>query len=222
MFTGIVERSVPITAAASRGDGLRLSIADAWHDVKLGESIAINGVCLTVAEMAAGTLYFDAVRETLDKTNLGLLKPGDEVHVERSLRVGDRIDGHTVQGHVDGTAELLSHRQTDLDWRMTIRTPPALAKYLIPKGSITLDGTSLTIAAIAADNFEVALIPTTLEITRLGKRPIGWPLNMECDMMVKTIVATIERMEQTRTQLMTVKTIVATIERMAETRMQFR
>ena len=200
MFTGIVDRSVPLIAVTARGQGLRLSIADAWQDVKLGESIAINGACLTVAEIAADTLHFDAVRETLDKTNLALLRPGDEVHIERSLRFGDRIDGHTVQGHVDGTAELLEHRQTDLDWRMTIRTPAALAKYLILKGSITLDGTSLTLAAIGADTFEVALIPTTLAITRLGKRPIGWPMNVECDMMVKTIVATIERIEETRTQ----------------------
>ena len=195
MFTGIVERSVPITAVAARGEGVRLSIANAWPDVKLGESIAINGACLTVAEIAGGDLHFDAIRETLDKTNLGLLRVGSEVHIERSLRFGDRIDGHTVQGHVDGTAELLAHRQTELDWRMTIRTPATLAKYLIPKGSITLDGTSLTLASIGTDHFEVALIPTTLEITRLGKRPIGWPLNVECDMMVKTIVATIERMQ---------------------------
>lgn len=200
MFTGIVERSVPITAASARGEGMRLSIADAWHDVKLGESVAINGTCLTVAAIDAGTLHFDAVRETLDKTNLGLLKVGDDVHIERSLRVGDRIDGHTVQGHVDGTAELLAHRPTDLDWRMTVRTPPALLKYLIPKGSITLDGTSLTIASIGTESFEVALIPTTLEITRLGKRPIGWPLNVECDMMVKTIVSVMERSERLATR----------------------
>ena len=198
MFTGIVERFVPITATAPRGDGRRLSIENAWHDVKLGESIAMNGVCLTVAAIDAD-LHFDAVRETLDKTNLGLLKTGDDVHIERSLRVGDRVDGHTVQGHVDTTAELLAHEQNELDWRMTIRIPPAFAKYLIPKGSVTLDGTSLTIATLERETFEVALIPTTLEITRLGQRPIGWPLNLECDMMVKTIVTTIERMGLQRT-----------------------
>lgn len=195
MFTGIVERSVPITAATARGEGLRLSIDDAWRDVKLGESIAINGACLTVAAVENDKLHFDVVRETLDKTNLGLLNSGDEVHVERSLRVGDRLDGHTVQGHVDGTAELLAREQNELDWRMTVRLPPALANYFIPKGSVTLDGTSLTIASIGTDTFEVALIPTTLEITRLGRRPIGWPLNVECDMMVKTIVNVVERLE---------------------------
>lgn len=195
MFTGIIERSIPVLTIAPRGDGLRIALPNEWSDVKTGESIAVNGVCLTVANIDAHQLDFDVVRETLDKTNLGLLKAGDEVHVERSLRIGDRLDGHMVQGHVDGTAELLAHRQTELDWRLTVRTPRALARYLIPKGSITLDGTSLTLAKIDEQSFEVALIPTTLDITRLGRRPIGWPLNVECDMMVKTIVATIGQMQ---------------------------
>ena len=194
MFTGIVERSVPLSRVERRGEGLRLAVANAWPDVKHGESIAINGVCLTVAEIGSNELAFDVVRETIDRTNLGLLKRGDDVHIERSLRLGDRLDGHMVQGHVDGTAELLAHAESELGWRMTIRTPPALANYLIPKGSVTLDGTSLTLASINEQSFEVALIPTTLEITRLGQRPIGWPLNVECDMMVKTIVSVMERM----------------------------
>jgi riboflavin synthase len=169
-----------------------------WADVRHGESVAVNGVCLTVAEISNGRLSFDVIPETLAKTNLGRLKAGDEVHVERSLRVGDRFDGHVVQGHVDGTARVVAVRSDPADWRMTLEPLAELARYIVPKGSVTLDGVSLTVAAIDGVRFDVALIPTTLQITRLGKRKVGDEVNLECDVLTKTIVATMERLEALR------------------------
>jgi riboflavin synthase len=196
VFTGIVERSVPVASVEPSPAGLRLLLPNHWDDVKHGESIAVNGTCLTVAAFldspGGPILAFDVIPETLEKTNLGRLQAGAEVHVERSLRVGDRFDGHMVQGHVDGTAKILSQSQAEGGWRVRVELPPELANYLLPKGSVTLDGVSLTVASLAEESFEVALIPTTLQITRLGHRPVGWPLNVECDMMAKTIVRFLE------------------------------
>ena len=195
MFTGVVERSLRV-ASVSDGTGFRrINLPNPWDDVKVGESVAVNGVCLTVAERPPGELMFDVVQETLRKTNLGLLGAGDEVHVERSLRAGDRLDGHFVQGHVDGTARLLSLTNNDQEWRLAVECPQPLAKYLIPKGSVTLDGVSLTLADVKANVFEVALIPTTLRVTTLSRRPTGWPLNLECDILTKTVVAVLERLK---------------------------
>ena len=195
MFTGIVERTVHIIGVAQGPKFTRLTLArpQDWADVADGESIAVNGVCLTVAERAAGEVGFDVIAETLRLTNLGLLEGGDEVHVERSLRAGDRISGHFVQGHVDGTARLLEQRADAEEGRLTLEAPPPLAKYIVPKGSVALDGVSLTIAAVERDRFEVALIPTTLRLTTLGRRAVGWPYNLECDILAKTIVAVLER-----------------------------
>lgn len=198
MFTGIVERSLAVVSATPSASGLRLVLPNIWNDVKHGESIAVNGTCLTVAESTGDTLAFDAIPETLSKTNLGLLKQGDEVHVERSLRMGDRFDGHMVQGHVDGTARILSQTNDPNDWRIRIELSSEFKKHVVPKGSITLDGVSLTVAILADQSFEVALIPTTLQITRLGQRPIGWPLNVECDMIAKTVVRFLEQRENAK------------------------
>ncbi|MEA2710919.1 MAG: riboflavin synthase [Phycisphaerales bacterium] len=198
MFTGIVERTIRI-AAVSDGTGfVRLNLAAPadWSDVKLGESIAINGVCLTVAEIAPPMIGFDVIPETLSKTNLGLLKAGDLVNAERSLRAGDRIDGHFVQGHVDGPARLVDQSTGEKEWRLTVHPPLELMKFVVPKGSVTLDGVSLTVAAVSKDRFEVALIPTTLNLTTLGSRPMGWPFNFEADVLSKTIISWLERREE--------------------------
>src|SRR6185436_12457799 len=126
----------------------RLVIAADWNDVKLGDSIATNGVCLTVAQLMPGVVGFDVIKETLDKTNLGTLRVGDEVNVERSLRAGDRIDGHFVQGHVDGTGLLVGLINNENEVRLSIEAPGEFAKFLAPKGSISVDGVSLTIASV--------------------------------------------------------------------------
>ena len=193
MFTGIIERTARVIGVSKGPAFWRLTISSHWDDVRDGESIAINGVCLTVAELRPGEIGFDVVKETLSKTNLGLLTENDSVHVERSLRVGDRVSGHFVQGHVDGAAKLVSQGSDQNDeWRFVLETTPDLAKYLTPKGSVALDGVSLTIAAVMGKRFEIALIPTTLQITALGRREVGWPFNLEVDVLTKTVVSFLE------------------------------
>ena len=193
MFTGIVERTVRV-ASVSEGTGfVRLNLAAEWPDVKNGESVAVNGVCLTVAEITPPLLGFDVIPETLSKTNLGLLAAGDHVNVERTLRVGDRIDGHFVQGHVDSTAVLKEQTLGSEECRLTISPPAEMMKFVAPRGSVALDGVSLTVARVHADRFEVALIPTTIKLTTLGSRAIGWPFNLEADILAKTIVTNLER-----------------------------
>ena len=193
MFTGIIEKTVRVIGVADGPRFRRLTVASNSDDVRDGESIAVNGVCLTVAERPPGEIGFDVIAETLGRTNLGLLSRGDAVHVERSLRVGDRIDGHFVQGHVDGPARLIRQVSDEKEWRLVLETTSELARYIIPKGSVTLDGVSLTVAHVAGTVFEVALIPTTLRLTELGRRPAGWPYNLEADILSKTVVAYLER-----------------------------
>jgi len=195
VFTGIVEQSVAIANVADGPRFKRITIGNPWNDVGDGESIAVNGCCLTVAEMLEGKIGFDVVLETLSKTNLGMLHIGDRVHLERSLRVGDRIDGHFVQGHVDGTAKLID-KQEGAECRLRLENPAGLAKYIVPKGSVCVDGVSLTVAGIGTDWFEVALIPTTMSRTELGNRAMGWPFNIETDVLSKTIVSWLERQEK--------------------------
>ncbi len=193
MFTGIVERSVRVASVADGTGFRRLNLAADWTDAKRGESVAVNGVCLTIAELSRGLLAFDVVPETLGKTNLGLLAAGDMVHVERSLRVGDRIDGHFVQGHVDGRALLVEQTGSGNDTRLRCEVASDLAKYVVPKGSVCLDGVSLTVASVSGNAFEVALIPTTAQLTRLTSREKGWPFNFEPDVLSKTIISFLER-----------------------------
>jgi riboflavin synthase len=193
MFTGIVERTVHVAAVSEATGFVRLSLAAAWNDIKLGDSVAVNGVCLTVADLSPPTLGFDVIPETLRRTNLGLLNAGDLVNIERPVRAGDRMDGHFVQGHVDGVGKLVRQIGDEKEWRLTLHPPAELMKYIIPKGSVAIDGVSLTIASVEGDHFDVALIPTTLKLTTLGTRPIGWDFNLEADILAKTIVSYLER-----------------------------
>jgi riboflavin synthase len=192
MFTGLIERTSRVLRISDEPSLRRLVIAADWTDVKLGESIAINGVCLTATELGFGLVGFDVIPETLSKTNLPLLHEGDEVNVERALRAGDRIDGHFVQGHVDGTARLERIVQDNGEFRLVIAASPSFAPMLVFKGSICVDGVSLTIAAVRGNIFEVALIPTTLKLTTLGSRPLGWPFNLEADIITKTVLRFLE------------------------------
>lgn len=191
MFTGIVEKSAPVVSIEDRPGYRRLTLDCGWTDVKHGESVAVNGCCLTIAGIDGGKIHFDAIPETLSKTNLGQLKPGSLAHVERAMCVGDRIDGHFVQGHVDATGQLIAiHREGE--FRVEIKPPIELMKFMIPRGSVSVDGVSLTIARLHKETFEVALIPTTLQITQLGNHEIGWPYNIEADTLSKTIVNWLE------------------------------
>jgi riboflavin synthase len=192
MFTGIVEQTVHILRAEDRGASRQLILPRTWTDVKLGDSIAVSGACLTVAGLADRELSFDVIKETLDRTNLGKLRAGDDVNVERALRVGDRIDGHFVQGHVDGLGKLVTKIAHRNEWRLTIEAPSSVAKFLAPKGSICVDGASLTIASVERQQFDVALIPTTLAITNIGRREVGWMFNLEADILAKQVVHYLE------------------------------
>jgi riboflavin synthase len=206
VFTGIVETTVAISAVGQTPSARRLTLPCPWVDAALGQSVAVNGCCLTIAALStgvsagvsAGVMDFDVVPQTLSLTNLGLLKAGDEVHLERPLRVGDRLDGHIVQGHIDGVAKIIARQATEQECRLTVRTPREFAAQIVPKGSVTLDGVSLTLAAVREGEFEVALIPTTLAATALGRRPVGWPLNLETDILAKTIVFWLERQANVR------------------------
>lgn len=196
MFTGIVQKTARVLGMADGPGFRRLTLVDEWNDLKLGESIAVNGCCLTIAELPPGEVGFDVIAETLAKTNLGLLRENDRVNVERSLRLGDRLDGHFVQGHIDGRAMITDIHSGPDECRMTLQVPQELAKYLAPKGSVTLDGVSLTLAAVEGQAVQVALIPTTLTITNLGTRTPGWPMNLEVDILSKTVIAWLERNRQ--------------------------
>lgn len=193
MFTGIIETYLPIVEISQTPMVRRLWLEHPWKDLGHGESIALNGCCLTIAELRGNRVGFDVIKETLEKTNLGLLSTGDHVNVERALRVGDRLDGHFVQGHVDGRAKLVRKVETPAEVRLAIEPPAELKKYIVTKGSVSIDGVSLTVASINPDStFEVALIPTTLQLTTLGSRPLGWLLNLETDIVSKHIVAWLE------------------------------
>jgi riboflavin synthase len=196
MFTGIVQ-SVGVVADVRRHPGgvrLLVEAGPLTQQAKPGDSICVSGVCLTVADLAPGRFEFDVIRETLDKTTLGRVRNGDPVNLEPSLRAGDRLDGHFVQGHVDGTATVERVIAGPAEHVVWLRPQAPLQSYIIPKGSIAIDGVSLTVAAIESGAFGVALIPTTLERTTLASLQPGDRVNIESDMMVRTIVHYLQRM----------------------------
>lgn len=189
MFTGLVESMGTVRSLQTEGEGRRLTIDAALfgNDISLGESIAINGVCLTVVETNPGVASFQLAPETLRKSNLGSLMAGSQVNLERALRLGDRLGGHWVQGHVDGVSAML-RREPDGDWeRFIFHLSPSLTRYLVAKGSITVNGVSLTVVDTNADSFSVALIPHTLTITNLGMLKPGDPVNLEVDILAKYV-----------------------------------
>ena len=196
MFTGIVERTgrITFTKAAPRGRRLGIEAGAMAGECKLGASVCVSGVCLTVAAVSGDSIEFDVIRETLDTSTLGKKGTGDIVNLERSLRVGDRVDGHFVQGHVDGTAEVTRVRDTGAEHVVRLRLGTALMPYIIPKGSVTIDGVSLTIAEVDRDTFSVALIPTTLERTTFSSLSAGDLVNIETDILAKTVVHRLEDM----------------------------
>jgi riboflavin synthase len=195
MFTGIVEELGRVRAITHAEGGARLEITctDVIDDAAVGDSIAVNGCCLTVVELGDGWWAADAQIETLDRTTLGALAPGDPVNLERPLRVGDRLGGHLVLGHVDGVGDVVKvEPQADGSSRVTVRAPGELARHLVEKGSVTVDGVSLTITTVSdpiglGAEFGVALIPHTLAVTTLGVRNAGDRVNLEADMIAKHV-----------------------------------
>jgi riboflavin synthase len=190
MFTGIVEELGQVRAVVPTGDGARLEIAatTVLADARLGASIAVNGCCLTVVDLGDGWWAAEAVGETLAHTNLGSLRPGDAVNLERPLRLADRLGGHLVQGHVDATGTVAARApQPDGSARVRFVASAEVQRYVVHKGSITVDGVSLTVAAVHDDGFEVAVIPHTLEVTTLGTRAAGALVNLEADVVAKYV-----------------------------------
>lgn len=190
MFTGIVEELGRVRAITPHDGGARLEIAAevVLEDAKIGASIAVNGCCLTVVELDAGTWTADAVVETLARTNLGELRAGDAVNLERPLRLADRLGGHLVQGHVDATGTVrVRVPQADDSVLVRFDAPPEVLRYVVHKGSITVDGVSLTIAELHEDGFAVAVIPHTLFVTTLGQRAVDDRVNLEVDLIAKYV-----------------------------------
>jgi riboflavin synthase len=198
VFAGIVEGMAVVTAVRGGPAGSRLEIdlGPVIADSPLGASVAVNGCCLTLAEKRGGIAAFDVVAETLQKTTLGGLRAGQKVNFERSLCVGDRIDGHFVQGHVEGVGRVVRNGGGDGAWRLRVRAAEAVRPCLIPKGAICIDGVSLTIASLDGDEFEIALIPTTIERTTLGRLRPGDGVNLESDILVRTILARLATLEE--------------------------
>ncbi|SFN20995.1 riboflavin synthase alpha chain [Actinomadura madurae] len=189
MFTGIVEELGEIVAVDPLGGSVTLTVRGplVTEDAVHGASIAVNGVCLTVVDVKDGVFTADVIKETLDKSGLGALEPGSKVNLERPVRLSDRLGGHLVQGHVDGVGEILSREPGERWDVVTVSLPPSLSRYLVDKGSITVDGISLTVVEAAADRFSVALIPTTLALTTLGHKQPGEPVNLEVDVVAKYV-----------------------------------
>jgi len=194
MFTGIVEELGTVAGTEDQGDAIRLTVHSphVLADAGLGDSIAVNGCCLTVAEHDGDTWTADVMQETLDKTSLAGVQPGDRVNLERAVTPQTRLGGHIVQGHVDGVGTILRRTPSE-HWELVeVSMPAELARYLVDKGSITVDGVSLTVVEAGADRFTVSLIPETLARTTLGSRQPGDRVNLEVDVIAKHVERLLE------------------------------
>ncbi len=198
MFSGIVERTgrvaalggVQHRAGAPAHRRLEVAADDYFHELPAGASVAVNGVCLTLtgSRGRSGAASFDVIHETLQRTNLGRLTPGDPVNLERSLRVADRIDGHFVQGHVDALGRVARIDHRGAEWKLWVTTAGDGLRAVVPKGSVALDGVSLTIVDVRGPSFSVALIPTTLDRTTLGRLRPGDAVNIETDLIARVVL----------------------------------
>ncbi|CAB4694797.1 MAG: riboflavin synthase [Actinobacteria bacterium] len=189
MFTGIVEELGTVAAIEDQGDAIRLTLraSTVLEDAGLGDSISVNGCCLTVASRTDDTWTADVMQETLDKTSLHGVQVGDQVNLERAVTAAKRLGGHIVQGHVDGVGEVL-RRSPSEHWEMVeVSLPQAMSRYLVDKGSITVDGVSLTVVEAGDSSFTVSLIPETLARTTLGFRQVGDRVNLETDVIAKHV-----------------------------------
>jgi riboflavin synthase len=190
MFTGIVEELGEVVRLTDAGgDSALIAVRGplVTSDARHGDSIAVNGVCLTVIEATDGVFTADVMGETLKRSSLGALREGSPVNLERAATVGSRLGGHLVQGHVDGVATILSREPAEQWEVLRFSLPPELSRYVVEKGSITVDGVSLTVMEVTADSFAVGLIPTTLKLTVLGAKGPGDPVNLEVDVIAKYV-----------------------------------
>jgi riboflavin synthase len=194
MFTGIVEECGQVLSVEHLEDAARIVISGPMvtQDARLGDSIAVNGVCLTVTEVADGVFRADVMQETLARSSLGALQPGSPVNLERPVTLDTRLGGHLVQGHVDAVGTI-RRRAPSEHWEVVeVSLPADIARYVVVKGSITVDGVSLTVSALHDDSFEVSLIPTTLDLTTLGRKTVGDRVNLEVDVVAKYVERLVE------------------------------
>lgn len=205
MFTGIVQTTAKILESTPTEAGKRLTVERAGlrGEVTHGDSICVSGVCLTAIEIAEDQLGFDVIHETLSKTSMGTLGPGDAVNLEPAVTPNQPLGGHFMQGHVDGLAVINAIHTDEGEWRITLKPAQGAASlmdYIIPRGSVAIQGVSLTLAHVAEDSFDVALIPATLELTTLGGLKVGDAVNIEADILAKTIVHQMQRMQRGGTE----------------------
>ncbi len=188
MFTGIVAHKGSVVDVDDDAGVRRLTVeAGPLADLAVGDSIAVNGVCLTAVAVQGSTIDLEVVHETLSRSSLGAIQAGDPVNLERPMPAQGRFDGHIVQGHVDGVGTVIGVANGGEERRLTIQVPAGMARFIVEKGSITVDGVSLTVSGVWSDRFEVALIPHTLEVTTLGLRAEGDPVNLEVDVIAKYV-----------------------------------
>jgi riboflavin synthase len=189
MFTGLIEEigEIQNIIKSARSAKIKIKAGKILEDIKIGDSISTNGVCLTVTEFAPDSFTVDVMAETIRRSNLSSLTAGDKVNLERALLAGDRLGGHIVSGHIDGMGTITSYEKEDNAVWVTIAAPPDILKYIIKKGSVAIDGVSLTVAYVDEKLFKVSVIPHTRDITTLLKKKTGDPVNLECDMIGKYI-----------------------------------
>jgi riboflavin synthase len=193
MFTGIVEETGTVARIVESPAAIRLQVRTSicGHDARLGDSIAVNGCCLTVVEISdeakAKLLTFDLLRETWTRTNFAALREGAALNLERSLAVNGRLHGHFVTGHIDGTGTIQIFEKRGADWYLQVKAAPDLLRYVVSKGSIAIDGISLTVAAVTPDTFSVWIIPHTYQVTALRERKDGHLVNLEVDLLAKYV-----------------------------------
>lgn len=198
MFTGLVEEVGRVQSIVRSAKSAKITIKahKVLQDVKLGDSISTNGVCLTVTEFNSGSFSVDVMAETMRRSSLQYISPGDEVNLERALSLGDRLGGHIVSGHIDGTGTISGYENEDNAVWVTISTPPEVLKYVVQKGSIAIDGISLTVAYVDESVFKVSVIPHTKEVTTLLRKKVGDIVNLECDMIGKYVAKFLSAKEQ--------------------------
>jgi riboflavin synthase len=187
MFTGIVEETGELQATDTDTEGRRLQITTTFEDLDVGQSISVNGACLTVEAHGEGSFEVFLATETVERTYLDDLEVGDPVNLERALPADGRLDGHMVQGHVDGTATITSIERLDGDWRFGFSLPGSVAPYVVEKGSIAVDGISLTVAERSDEAFEVAIVPETYQVTNLAAKTVGDAVHLEVDIVAKYV-----------------------------------
>ena len=189
MFTGIVEEAGVVQAVTRRGKGwsLEVEVGGIAAGVKIGDSVAVNGCCLTVTEAKGKKLIFDLLDETKEKTNLQSAQVGTRVNLESSLRADGKVGGHFVTGHIDGTAEVVKWGRSGEDWELEAEVPAGMERYVVPKGCVAIDGISLTIGRVEGRRFNVWIIPHTYEVTTLRDRKAGDKVNLECDLLAKYV-----------------------------------